>query len=195
MKYLFLILILFSASSVLAQHDMHNMPARQSGAAMPKAKPAQQVIYTCPMHPEIRSTKPGNCPKCGMKLVPVKTTPAPKTSVNKPTPKPAPTNPVAENPRDMPDMKGHDMNNMDMNAGVKKELNQMASVSYTCPMHPEIHSPKPGNCPKCGMKLVKEKQKNAPVNHDGMVMPNEKVKSDDMNMDHSKMNMDHSKMN
>lgn len=30
-------------------------------------------------------------------------------------------------------------------------------VTYTCPMHPEIHASKPGNCPKCGMKLVKEK--------------------------------------
>ena len=29
-------------------------------------------IYTCPMHPEIRQPKPGNCPKCGgMKLVPL----------------------------------------------------------------------------------------------------------------------------
>jgi hypothetical protein len=28
------------------------------------------VIYTCPMHPEIRSEKPGSCPKCGMTLVP-----------------------------------------------------------------------------------------------------------------------------
>lgn len=28
------------------------------------------VAYTCPMHPEIQSDKPGNCPKCGMDLVP-----------------------------------------------------------------------------------------------------------------------------
>ncbi|PZR24308.1 MAG: copper oxidase [Flavobacterium psychrophilum] len=34
-------------------------------------------------------------------------------------------------------------------------------VSYTCSMHPEIHSPKPGKCPKCGMALVKEKAKPA----------------------------------
>lgn len=27
---------------------------------------------------------------------------------------------------------------------------------YTCPMHPEIHQHKPGNCPKCGMALEKE---------------------------------------
>ena len=24
---------------------------------------------------------------------------------------------------------------------------------YTCPMHPEIRQPTPGNCPKCGMTL------------------------------------------
>lgn len=27
---------------------------------------------------------------------------------------------------------------------------------YTCVMHPQIHSDKPGNCPICGMKLVKK---------------------------------------
>ncbi|KVT84063.1 copper-transporting ATPase [Burkholderia territorii] len=29
------------------------------------------VIYTCPMHPEIRQDHPGQCPKCGMTLEPV----------------------------------------------------------------------------------------------------------------------------
>src|SRR5207247_2564893 len=28
--------------------------------------------YTCPMHPEVVTDRPGNCPKCGMKLVPKK---------------------------------------------------------------------------------------------------------------------------
>ena len=32
-----------------------------------------------------------------------------------------------------------------------------AADSYTCTMHPEIHQPAPGDCPICGMKLVKEK--------------------------------------
>ncbi|MGC2836091.1 MAG: heavy metal translocating P-type ATPase [Methylocella sp.] len=30
----------------------------------------QGAIYTCPMHPEIRQTGPGNCPICGMALEP-----------------------------------------------------------------------------------------------------------------------------
>ena len=204
---------------VSAQHDMNNMP----GMAMPKAKPAapakkaisnvmpaQQVIYTCPMHPEIRSPKPGNCPKCGMKLVPVKTAPAPKTSVSKLTPKPASVKPVAEKSHDMPDMKGHDMGNMDMsnmNMGTspKKEMAPSQPATYTCPMHPEIHSSKPGNCPKCGMKLVKEKSKAPKVsdpmngmNMDGMKPGDKSMKNmDHMNMGDKKtesmanMSMDH----
>ncbi len=31
-----------------------------------------------------------------------------------------------------------------------------ADVMYTCSMHPEVKSTKPGKCPKCGMDLVKE---------------------------------------
>lgn len=37
--------------------------------------------------------------------------------------------------------------------------NNAPQTFYTCVMHPEIHSPKPGKCPKCGMALVKEKAK------------------------------------
>ncbi len=33
------------------------------------------VEYTCPMHPDIRSDKPGACPKCGMALEPVAAAP------------------------------------------------------------------------------------------------------------------------
>ena len=28
----------------------------------------ERVVYTCPMHPEIRQDQPGSCPKCGMDL-------------------------------------------------------------------------------------------------------------------------------
>ena len=35
------------------------------------ASPQKGVIYTCPMHPEIRQEGPGSCPICGMALEPV----------------------------------------------------------------------------------------------------------------------------
>ena len=34
-----------------------------------KGAPHAKVVYTCPMHPEVISDKPGKCPKCGMTLV------------------------------------------------------------------------------------------------------------------------------
>ncbi len=34
---------------------------------------SQTTTWTCAMHPQIRSPKPGKCPLCGMKLVPVQT--------------------------------------------------------------------------------------------------------------------------
>ncbi len=37
----------------------------------PAAAVTGGVIYTCPMHPEIRQPAPGSCPKCGMTLEPV----------------------------------------------------------------------------------------------------------------------------
>jgi len=42
----------------------------------------------------------------------------------------------------------HDMKDMNMSDSTPQ--------IYTCPMHPEVISDKPGKCPKCGMKLVKK---------------------------------------
>ncbi len=44
-------------------------PAHPAPAAAPAAPVG--TIYTCPMHPEIRQDRPGNCPKCGMTLEPL----------------------------------------------------------------------------------------------------------------------------
>ena len=39
---------------------------------------------------------------------------------------------------------------------MKTKKHDMA-MTYTCPMHPEVTSDKPGKCPKCGMDLVVKK--------------------------------------
>jgi hypothetical protein len=57
---------------------------------------------------------------------------------------PAETKPAAT-PEAAPEHQGHDHGG--------KET-QPSATTYTCPMHPEISSPKPGKCPKCGMNLV-----------------------------------------
>jgi hypothetical protein len=56
--------ILFSAATVFAAH-----PAAVSDITQTKKVKPEKVQYTCTMHPEVLSDKPGKCPKCGMTLV------------------------------------------------------------------------------------------------------------------------------
>ncbi|HEY2966730.1 MAG TPA: heavy metal translocating P-type ATPase [Casimicrobiaceae bacterium] len=51
-------------------------PGKYVKPASPSAKPAAApspagTVYTCPMHPQIRRSAPGNCPICGMALEPL----------------------------------------------------------------------------------------------------------------------------
>ncbi|MDB5008703.1 MAG: actP [Mucilaginibacter sp.] len=59
--------ILFSAIVAFAA-DIH--PVKGVSDTTKKAKTAK-VVYTCPMHTDVVSYKPGKCPKpnCGMTLV------------------------------------------------------------------------------------------------------------------------------
>jgi CopA family copper-resistance protein len=68
----------------------------------------------------------------------------------------------------------HEMKDMKMQ---DKKAEQLAI--YTCVMHPEIHSLKQGNCPKCGMKLVKEKLRETPKMN--MPMPKDNAINNDQN--------------
>jgi RND family efflux transporter MFP subunit len=92
-----------------------------------RLQPGGKVLYyTCPMpeHSSVHEDKPGKCPICGMTLIPVMGAPD------------MPTNSAAVNTNSI--------------SGTKPAAKQL----YTCPMHPEVISDKPGQCPKCGMNLV-----------------------------------------
>ncbi len=43
---------------------------RERPSAPPTAPPPTAPGYTCPMHADVRQDGPGDCPKCGMALVP-----------------------------------------------------------------------------------------------------------------------------
>jgi membrane fusion protein, copper/silver efflux system len=48
-------------------HTQHQAPATAERAA----SAGQEQMYTCSMHPQVRSPTPGKCPICGMDLIPV----------------------------------------------------------------------------------------------------------------------------
>ena len=56
----------------------------QGPLTLPPATGEEKVtagtFYTCPMHPEVRSERPGKCPKCGMDLVAKPSRPAARGS-------------------------------------------------------------------------------------------------------------------
>lgn len=92
-------------------------------------------IYTCPMHPEVQSDQPGNCPKCGMALV------------------------KKDDEMQSMDKTGNEHEKQQhehMHGEMHQQQVKGEKNIYTCPMHPEVQSDQPGNCPKCGMALVKK---------------------------------------
>ncbi len=68
------IAILFSAATVFAAHS-NNLSSDTTKTK--KVKPAK-VQYTCPMHSDVLSDKPGKCPKPGCGMILVKKEPAKK---------------------------------------------------------------------------------------------------------------------
>ncbi len=94
--------------------------------------------YTCPMHPEVVSDSPGDCPECGMHLVE-------KADGNVSEGKSSPTF----------FRKLHFL----LSGNNKSQASDVEDV-YVCPMHPEIVRDKPGDCPECGMHLVLKSKMN-----------------------------------
>ncbi len=130
-KLILLVFTLFFLQSVRAEHSDHNT-----------VKELQQIVYTCPMHSEVRSNKPGNCPKCGMKLVVQKPT-AKKPSTPAPAKKaPAPkaTTPPASVTKAIP-AKTENMDGMTIPA--KKTPVPAQSKTVSEPSHKEHAMPMP----------------------------------------------------
>jgi hypothetical protein len=63
-KAIIALAIVMGAMAFTAPADAHKTKKPHKHATAKK--------YTCPMHPEVVSSKPGKCPKCGMKLELVK---------------------------------------------------------------------------------------------------------------------------
>ena len=58
-----------------ANHPHHHHHGHSTSPVAASSKPSSPgmvnaQVYTCPMHPQIRQTEPGNCPICGMALEP-----------------------------------------------------------------------------------------------------------------------------
>jgi FtsP/CotA-like multicopper oxidase with cupredoxin domain len=100
--------------------------------------------YACPMHPEVTSSEPGSCPRCGMQLLPVRSEKPAVTSYA------CPMHPevTSSEPGTCPKC------GMKLVPSEALPAPDKSPVSYACPMHPEVTSSQPGTCPKCGMKLV-----------------------------------------
>lgn len=64
MKKLLILVIVLAAGTMttFAQSAKETLPKGKTDTAF-------KTVYTCPMHPEVTSDKPGKCPKCGMDLM------------------------------------------------------------------------------------------------------------------------------
>src|SRR3989440_6916118 len=120
------ILILIAAAMTCAATAAFAQPTPTPNASPPTER-AQR--YTCPMHPEIVRAEPGQCPKCGMTLVPIKET---KPKAGHPTPN------AEQGAHQMHgDHTTHDANGMAMPQHAEHEMKMQSSVNVADPMSRE----------------------------------------------------------
>lgn len=71
-KWIIILIVLIGAIFFISKNS--HKP-NDSGTSNGTKKPDENTYYTCPMHPQIHSEHPGECPICHMKLVQVKAQP------------------------------------------------------------------------------------------------------------------------
>ena len=112
--------------------------------------------YRCPMHPNVVMEQKGECPICGMDLVPVKEAEAAQAHERKETP--------AHEAMEQAE-RGQMVQGAAPQAATPIPLahGTVPKVEYTCPMHPAFVTDDPKvRCPECGMKLVPKNADAAP---------------------------------
>ena len=105
-----------------------------SDHAHPVSHDAETTTYVCPMHPEVRQDHPGDCPKCGMHLVPE----------------------GQEAHHGGHDHHAHGPQSGAADGRYDSVPEDHDGAVYTCPMHPQVRQTHPGSCPICGMGLELE---------------------------------------
>ena len=122
----------------------------------------EKVVYTCSMHPEVKASKAGKCPKCGMKLdktyqEKIAYTCSMHREVQSSKPGKCPKcgmKLVAEKPAAIKQQQ-QTTSSASTTAPGQRTIEAVQQLEeYTCPMHPEIRTTAAGTCPKCAMTLV-----------------------------------------
>jgi Cu(I)/Ag(I) efflux system membrane fusion protein len=137
--------VLLAAVALAALISVHSYAAPLLGGAPPAAQKGAR--YICPMHPQVVSDRPGECPICHMDLVP-----APEVSA--PPAPPSASAPAAASSASSASPPPRASSAPASSASASASAGPDAPRGYTCPMHPDVHSAVPGQCPFCGMTLV-----------------------------------------
>lgn len=104
-------------------------------------------LWTCGMHPQVIQDKPGNCPICGMKLTPLKTSAAAAQAAEQPH---------QESHGEMAQGESSEHASMEHQAQTKKATDGKKGkkiLYWRAPMDPTYISDKPGKSPM-GMDLI-----------------------------------------
>ena len=159
-----------SAASLWSPPSSQELGAQSEGddasVAAGSGEPPAAGAYSCPMHPEVHSDGPGQCPICHMKLV---ASPAAMDDEVKDAPISPPESTSASSTKSKSTSTAKSTSKSTSKS--QPEADQAspeppaasgpapAAPDYTCPMHPEVHSNEPGRCPVCKMHLVEAKTK------------------------------------